>query len=63
MPIAPTVHANECFIGVRLFRDIGGVFFMRKRMKRRMANAAMIAVILLLIAAGLYFVGKLRGWV
>ena len=39
-----------------------GRYGMKKRQKRRIANAVMVAIILAVIAAGIAFVGNLRGW-
>ena len=35
---------------------------MKKKQKRRIANAVMIVIILALIAAGIAYAGSIRGW-
>ena len=35
---------------------------MKKRTRKRAANAVMVALIALIACAAVYFVGKLRGW-
>ena len=35
---------------------------MKKRTRKRAANAVMVVLIVLIVCAAVYFVGKLRGW-
>ncbi len=35
---------------------------MKKRTRKRAANAVMVALIVLIACAAVYFVGRLRGW-
>ena len=35
---------------------------MKKRNRKRAANAVMVALIVLIACAAVYFVGRLRGW-
>lgn len=35
---------------------------MKKRNRKRVANAVMVIIIALIVFAAVYFVGRLRGW-
>lgn len=35
---------------------------MNRKQRKKAANAVMVAIIVLVAAAGVYFVGRLRGW-